>query len=99
MLKFVCFCAAQVCPANWKPGDKTIIADPERSLDYFEKAHKVGDVQASLLSSAVLLSNSSIILSAVVNSRVGSEGCVGACGLCRLERVLKRQESASVLWP
>jgi hypothetical protein len=35
-------CAAcQVCPANWKPGDKTIIADPERSLDYFEKAHKV----------------------------------------------------------
>uniref|UniRef100_A0A383VZ00 thioredoxin-dependent peroxiredoxin n=1 Tax=Tetradesmus obliquus TaxID=3088 RepID=A0A383VZ00_TETOB len=30
----------EVCPANWKPGDKTIIADPERSLDYFEKAHK-----------------------------------------------------------
>jgi alkyl hydroperoxide reductase subunit AhpC len=33
--------STQVCPANWKPGDKTIIADPERSLDYFEKAHKV----------------------------------------------------------
>jgi hypothetical protein len=31
----------QVCPANWKPGDKTIVADPERSLEYFEAANKV----------------------------------------------------------
>ncbi|GBF99123.1 thioredoxin-dependent peroxide reductase [Raphidocelis subcapitata] len=25
----------EVCPADWKPGDRTIVADPERSLDYF----------------------------------------------------------------
>lgn len=25
----------EVCPANWKPGDKTMIADPEKSMDYF----------------------------------------------------------------
>lgn len=31
----------QVCPANWKPGDKTIVADPEKSLEYFEQANKV----------------------------------------------------------
>jgi hypothetical protein len=31
-----------VCPANWKPGDKTIVADPEKSLEYFESANKVG---------------------------------------------------------
>ncbi|KAF8063083.1 PRDX1 [Scenedesmus sp. PABB004] len=30
----------EVCPANWKPGDKTIIADPDRSLEYFEAANK-----------------------------------------------------------
>jgi thiol-disulfide isomerase/thioredoxin len=26
----------EVCPAGWKPGDKSMIADPEKSLDYFE---------------------------------------------------------------
>jgi alkyl hydroperoxide reductase subunit AhpC/thiol-disulfide isomerase/thioredoxin len=26
----------EVCPAGWKPGDKTMIADPDKSLDYFE---------------------------------------------------------------
>lgn len=25
----------EVCPAGWKPGDKTMVADPEKSLDYF----------------------------------------------------------------
>jgi peroxiredoxin (alkyl hydroperoxide reductase subunit C) len=30
----------EVCPANWKPGDKTIVADPEKSLEYFESANK-----------------------------------------------------------
>ena len=26
----------EVCPAGWKPGDATMVADPEKSLDYFE---------------------------------------------------------------
>lgn len=26
----------EVCPAGWKPGAKTMTADPEKSLDYFE---------------------------------------------------------------
>jgi alkyl hydroperoxide reductase subunit AhpC len=25
----------EVCPADWKPGSKTMVADPEASLDYF----------------------------------------------------------------
>jgi peroxiredoxin 2/4 len=25
----------EVCPANWKPGDKTMIPDPKKSKDYF----------------------------------------------------------------
>lgn len=25
----------EVCPANWKEGDKTMKADPKGSLDYF----------------------------------------------------------------
>jgi peroxiredoxin 2/4 len=25
----------EVCPANWKPGDKTIVPDPIKSKDYF----------------------------------------------------------------
>ena len=25
----------EVCPANWKPGEKTMIADTDKSLDYF----------------------------------------------------------------
>ena len=28
----------QVCPANWKPGEATMIADPEKSLEYFQSA-------------------------------------------------------------
>lgn len=26
----------EVCPAGWKPGDKTMVADPEKSLEYFQ---------------------------------------------------------------
>lgn len=36
----------EVCPAGWKPGDKTMVADPEKSLDYFAtvgKTNKVDD--------------------------------------------------------
>eukprot|EP00887_Chlorella_sp_A99_P004448 scaffold30.g4448.t1 len=25
----------EVCPAGWKPGDRTMVADPEKSLEYF----------------------------------------------------------------
>lgn len=28
----------EVCPAGWKPGDRTMVADPEKSLEYFEAA-------------------------------------------------------------
>ena len=26
----------EVCPANWKPGEKTMVPDPEKSKNYFE---------------------------------------------------------------
>lgn len=29
----------EVCPANWKPGEKTMKADPKGSLQYFETVH------------------------------------------------------------
>lgn len=29
----------EVCPANWKPGDDTIIADPDKSKQYFKRVH------------------------------------------------------------
>lgn len=31
----------EVCPAGWKPGEKTMIADPEKSLDYFSTVKEV----------------------------------------------------------
>ena len=30
----------EVCPANWKPGDKTMIPDPIKSKDYFSAIDK-----------------------------------------------------------
>jgi peroxiredoxin (alkyl hydroperoxide reductase subunit C) len=30
----------EVCPANWKPGDRTIIPDPSEKLKYFSKVNK-----------------------------------------------------------
>merc|ERR1711976_885588 len=27
----------RVCPANWKPGDDTIVPDPEKKLEFFGK--------------------------------------------------------------
>jgi hypothetical protein len=30
----------QVCPAGWTPGGKTMVADPDKSLEYF---HSVSD--------------------------------------------------------
>lgn len=28
----------EVCPANWRPGQKAMVADPEKSMDYFSTA-------------------------------------------------------------
>jgi len=28
----------RVCPANWKPGSETMVPDPKKSLDFFEKS-------------------------------------------------------------
>lgn len=30
----------EVCPANWKPGSKTMHADPVKSLEYFESVNR-----------------------------------------------------------
>lgn len=27
----------EVCPADWKPGERTIVADPDRSMEYFSQ--------------------------------------------------------------
>ncbi len=29
----------QVCPAGWKPGDKTIKADPNEKVEFFQKVY------------------------------------------------------------
>uniref|UniRef100_A0A0K8TUD5 thioredoxin-dependent peroxiredoxin n=1 Tax=Tabanus bromius TaxID=304241 RepID=A0A0K8TUD5_TABBR len=29
----------EVCPANWKPGDKTMVADPNKSKEYFSSVN------------------------------------------------------------
>jgi peroxiredoxin (alkyl hydroperoxide reductase subunit C) len=29
----------EVCPANWKPGDKTMVGDPEESQEYFSSTY------------------------------------------------------------
>lgn len=31
----------QVCPANWKPGSKSMVPDAEKSLEYFRSAGEV----------------------------------------------------------
>ena len=36
----------QVCPANWHPGDKTIIPDQQKKLEYFSDAYKKVDPNA-----------------------------------------------------
>lgn len=33
----------EVCPANWKPGSKTMVADSEKSLEYFSEVKDVED--------------------------------------------------------
>ena len=36
----------EVCPAGWKPGDKTMVADPEKSLEYFSGTAADKEVRA-----------------------------------------------------
>lgn len=37
-LTYLVFSFTPVCPANWNPGDATMVADPQRSKEYFAKA-------------------------------------------------------------
>eukprot|EP00760_Papus_ankaliazontas_P038183 PhM_4_TR8913/c0_g1_i1/m.43858/K20011/PRDX3; peroxiredoxin 3 len=34
----------EVCPANWRPGDDTMVPDPEKSKAYFEKVSKASEL-------------------------------------------------------
>lgn len=34
----------EVCPAGWKPGDRTMVDDPSKSLEYFRSVHGDGSV-------------------------------------------------------
>ena len=35
------YASVQVCPANWKPGSKSMVPDAEKSLEYFRSAGEV----------------------------------------------------------
>ena len=35
----------EVCPANWQPGDKTIIPDQQKKLQFFHDAYKKDDTK------------------------------------------------------
>lgn len=37
----------EVCPAGWKPGDMAMIADPEKSLDYFQNVESDSNMEES----------------------------------------------------
>ena len=41
----------EVCPAGWKPGDKTMVADPEKSLEYFQEQEEAGQDETELAGS------------------------------------------------
>uniref|UniRef100_A0A7S0QX20 thioredoxin-dependent peroxiredoxin n=1 Tax=Pyramimonas obovata TaxID=1411642 RepID=A0A7S0QX20_9CHLO len=38
----------EVCPANWKPGEKTMVADPDASMDYFSTLNEEDDFAGKL---------------------------------------------------
>jgi alkyl hydroperoxide reductase subunit AhpC len=43
----------EVCPAGWKPGEKTMFADPDKSLDYFETLEEDGGSSSASESTSV----------------------------------------------
>jgi len=48
----------EVCPANWKPGEATMVADPNESLEYFEAHWSDNDNNAGSTSSRMEVVNS-----------------------------------------
>ena len=37
----LCCAAGEVCPASWRPGGKSMTADPKKSKEYFAAANPV----------------------------------------------------------
>lgn len=86
MLCHAVLCCVQVCPANWKPGDKTIVADPEKSLEYFEAANKV---TAAVSTSMTWRSSDCVHLLLCISTAsawmlAGSHECMQTCGVVLL---------------
>eukprot|EP01025_Chloroclados_australasicus_P008034 TRINITY_DN12763_c0_g1_i1.p1 TRINITY_DN12763_c0_g1~~TRINITY_DN12763_c0_g1_i1.p1 ORF type:complete len:386 (+),score=60.85 TRINITY_DN12763_c0_g1_i1:116-1159(+) len=75
----------EVCPADWKPGKDTMIADPDKSMDYFGKQSEApsGEEEFGLKLKSI---KSSKEYHDVVNSgkKVVVEFMAPWCGKCRM---------------
>ena len=75
----------EVCPAGWKPGDKAMVADPEKSLEYFESAPASQD-EDSNHGSALHVINSRKEFDSIIedSKKVAVKFWAEWCGKCKL---------------
>eukprot|EP01024_Parvocaulis_polyphysoides_P058378 TRINITY_DN6271_c0_g1_i1.p1 TRINITY_DN6271_c0_g1~~TRINITY_DN6271_c0_g1_i1.p1 ORF type:complete len:259 (-),score=36.34 TRINITY_DN6271_c0_g1_i1:66-842(-) len=75
----------EVCPADWKPGQATMIADPEKSMDYFSQQSEVPSGEDEFGTKLKSIKDSKEYQSIVSSGKkVVVEFMAPWCGKCRM---------------
>ena len=78
------YASVQVCPANWKPGSKSMVPDAEKSLEYFRNAGEVDSTMGDATKLTIINNKKEYTQLLKSNKPVVIDFMASWCGKCSM---------------